>query len=157
MKISADGGTAVVLSSPGFSFPQERARITGSPVILPNGAATVLVRACHSASGRFDVASIGDLSLSTGERKVVAQGSNARYVSTGHLVYGRGRTLYAVPFDLDRLEVKGEGFPVQVEGFGGWSISTSLPYPKRARSFTNRAVPPTGAWSSSTSKDERSR
>ncbi len=34
---------------------------------------------------------------------------------------------------------------------------TSSPYPKQSHSFTNRAVPPTGAWSSSTSRDKRSR
>ena len=108
MKISADGGTPEVLTT---LDSDEQEQVHHWPQVLPNGDAVLFTA---NSGGSFDEASIVVQSLSTGERKVVAQGSNARYVSTGHLVYGRGRTLYAVPFDLDRLEVKGEGFPVQV-------------------------------------------
>ena len=40
------------------------------------------------------------------------EGYNARYVPTGHLVYGRARIVMAVPFDLDQLSLRGP--PVQV-------------------------------------------
>ena len=39
---------------------------------------------------------------------VLEGGADARYVSTGHLVYAVGGILRAVPFDLSRLEVTGE-------------------------------------------------
>ena len=43
-----------------------------------------------------------------GSYKVLIQGgSHAHYVQTGHLVYGAGGTVRAVPFDLDRLAVTG--------------------------------------------------
>ncbi len=49
-------------------------------------------------------------SLTTGERKIVADGYYARYAPTGpvgHLVYAREETLYAIPFDPERLETRG--------------------------------------------------
>jgi serine/threonine-protein kinase len=40
-------------------------------------------------------------------RILVESGSQARYVPTGHLMYVAASRLVAVPFDLDRLEVRG--------------------------------------------------
>ena len=46
--------------------------------------------------------------LATGERKVLIDpGFDAQYSPSGHLVYGKGASLFAVPFDVDRLEVTG--------------------------------------------------
>jgi Tol biopolymer transport system component len=54
--------------------------------------------------------------LRSGERKTLIEGgSDARYLPTGHLVYALGGTLFAVPFDLRRLEVTGGPVPI-VEG-----------------------------------------
>ena len=54
--------------------------------------------------------------LDTGERKILIRGgTDARYLPTGHLVYAVGSTLFAVPFDLGKLEVTGGSIPV-VEG-----------------------------------------
>ena len=55
------------------------------------------------------------LSLETGERKVVLENARqARYLSTGHVVYEQSRTgnLMVVPFDLAALEVTGDSVPV---------------------------------------------
>jgi WD40 repeat protein len=54
--------------------------------------------------------------LKSGERKTLLEGgSDARYVPTGHLVYALSGSLYAVPFDAQRLVVKGAPVPI-VEG-----------------------------------------
>ena len=46
--------------------------------------------------------------LPTGRPKVVLEDAvDARYLPTGHLVFLRRGTLFAVPFDADRLEVRG--------------------------------------------------
>jgi serine/threonine-protein kinase len=46
--------------------------------------------------------------LPTGRPKVLIENAaDARYVPTGHLVFLRQGTLFAVPFDVDRLEVRG--------------------------------------------------
>jgi eukaryotic-like serine/threonine-protein kinase len=53
------------------------------------------------------------LTVSTGERKVVLKdATDARYVPTGHLVFLRRGTLFAVRFDAARLEVQGPAVAV---------------------------------------------
>ena len=54
-------------------------------------------------------------SLKSGERKELFAGDAARYLPTGHIVYALGNNLFAVPFDLNTLEVTGGPVPV-VEG-----------------------------------------
>ncbi len=50
--------------------------------------------------------------LKSGERKELFEGDSARYIPTGHIIYGQGHNLFAVPFDPGSLKVKGE--PVSV-------------------------------------------
>jgi serine/threonine-protein kinase len=66
----------------------------------------------------WDGAQVVAQSLKTGQRKVLLNGGvQAKYLSSGHLVYARAGSLLAVPFDLDRLETSGEA-TVVVEGVG---------------------------------------
>ncbi len=52
-------------------------------------------------------------SLDTGKRKVLIEGGlDARYFRSGHLVFAREGTLWAVPFDRAGLAVTGPEFPV---------------------------------------------
>jgi serine/threonine-protein kinase len=56
----------------------------------------------------MNAASVAVLSLDTGEQHVVVEGGyNARYLPTGHLVFGRDGALWGVPFDLARLVTTG--------------------------------------------------
>jgi serine/threonine-protein kinase len=83
------------------------------PDVLPGGRALLFT---VWTGGSFDDARIEGLWLKTGERKVLVQGgTDARYVPTGHLVYAHGGTLFAVPFDADKMEVQGPAVPV-IEG-----------------------------------------
>jgi serine/threonine-protein kinase len=51
--------------------------------------------------------------LPTGAPKIVLQGGYyGRYLPSGHLVYMHAGTMFAVPFDLTRLEVTGQAVPV---------------------------------------------
>ncbi len=81
---------------------------------------------------QVDNAQIAVLDLTTREQKILIRGgSHARYVPTGHLVYGVGRaaTLRAVAFDLRRLEVVGTPVPVLEPVMTGWgdrNMSISL-------------------------------
>jgi eukaryotic-like serine/threonine-protein kinase len=59
-------------------------------------------------------------SLQSDERKELFAGDNARYISTGHIVYVLGNNLFAVPFDLKTLKSTGGPFSV-VEGI--WRVS----------------------------------
>ncbi len=61
----------------------------------------------------YDAARIDAIRLSTGERTTVLQGASmARYLPSGHLLFGRDGFLFAVPFDVDRLETQGNPVPV---------------------------------------------
>ena len=58
--------------------------------------------------GEEDEARVALQHLSTGERIDVDQiPSSARYIYSGHLLYGLGEAIAAVPFDLRRHEVTG--------------------------------------------------
>jgi serine/threonine-protein kinase len=85
------------------------------PQVLP-GSTAVLFTAMgvegHSFS--FDTASIEIVSLSDHKRKTVhAGGTFGRVLPSGHLLYVNRGTLFAVPFDLDRLETRGTPVPIQ--------------------------------------------
>jgi serine/threonine-protein kinase len=82
------------------------------PQVLPGGKA-VLFTSYTSPSGTFDQANIVVQPLPSGPPKIVQRGGYyGRYVPSGHLVYMRNGTLFAVPFDLGQLQVAGETVPV---------------------------------------------
>lgn len=86
------------------------------PQILPGGEFVLFTLAKGTASDKWDRAQIVVQSVKSGQRKVVInEGSDARYVPTGHIVYAVGGVLFAAPFDMRRLEVTGGPVPV-VEG-----------------------------------------
>jgi Tol biopolymer transport system component len=80
------------------------------PMLLPGGKALVYA----ALTGRsWNEAQIVLKRLDTGERRVLIHGGTSPfYAPTGHLVFARAGSLYAVPLDLKRLEVTGQ--PVEV-------------------------------------------
>ena len=72
---------------------------------LPQGRGVLLtIRDAGGPSTRKDTAKIVVLSDDLVTTPVLDGGYNARYLSSGHLVFVRGSNLFAVPFDLDRLQ-----------------------------------------------------
>ena len=63
-------------------------------------------------SGTAGTARIAVQSLETGARQVLEAGTYLHYASTGHIVFEQANSLWAVPFDADRLVVTGEAKPV---------------------------------------------
>jgi serine/threonine-protein kinase len=108
VKIAADGGTPEVLTT----ADPEKGETHRWPQVLPNGKAALFSIYEYERASVVDEGSIVVQSLETGERRFLVQGAYARYAPTGHLVYARAQTLYAVLFDPDRLEVTGAGVPV---------------------------------------------
>ena len=102
-RIAAAGGEPTVLTRPN--------RAGGEadhlwPEILPGGQAVLFT--ITATTGGLDQAQIAVLDLRTGTQTVLIRGgSDARYVSSGHLVYAAAGTLHAVAFDLARLAVVG--------------------------------------------------
>ena len=106
-QLSADGGTPEDLTS---ANPEGGELCHYWPDVLPGGKTVIF---SIVTSGNFGDSSIVAQSLVTGERRFLLKAGYARYVPTGHLAYVRGETLYAAPFDMDRMEVTGPGTPVQ--------------------------------------------
>ncbi|MDA2934797.1 protein kinase [Acidobacteria bacterium AH-259-D05] len=96
------------------------------PELLPGGKALLFT------IFRGDLASsrIAVLSLETKERRILLdeQAYNARYAPTGHIIYARGGTLMAVPFDVQQLEVVGTPVPIleNVSYRGGGAVDFSF-------------------------------
>ena len=101
-QVSENGGTPVQLIS-----IQEDELAYGAQ-LLPGGEWVLFTLASGTGATRWDEADVVLESVSSGERRVLWQGgSDARYVPTGHLIYALGDVLFAMPFDLNSLELSG--------------------------------------------------
>jgi serine/threonine-protein kinase len=103
MRISANGGAPE-------SLVKTKSFLCAYPQMLPDGKSVLTTDVVPQLR-------IVVQSLKSGERKELFAGIAARYLSTGHIVYGlsNNNNLFAIPFDLDRLEVTGGAVPI-VEG-----------------------------------------
>jgi Tol biopolymer transport system component/predicted Ser/Thr protein kinase len=81
------------------------------PQVLPGGRAVLFTG--NATTANYDEANIEVLSLASGKWRIILRGGyQGRYVPTGHLLYLNRSTLYAVPFDPNRLEVRGAPIPL---------------------------------------------
>jgi serine/threonine-protein kinase len=105
-RVRATGGEPERLTTP----DPKSGTVDWWPTILPGGQAVLFTMVGASEAD----SSIAVLSLATGERRVLLRGgSSPRYSRTGHLLFGRAGTLFAVRFDATRLEILGDPVPVQ--------------------------------------------
>src|SRR5262249_48198820 len=86
--------------------------IASSPQLLEHGRAVLFTLTPTASLGRTDQSQIVVQQLPRGERKVLHGGFDARYISSGHLIYSVGGDVMAVAFDASRLEMKGTPVPV---------------------------------------------
>ena len=108
-RVAASGGAAKEITRPDRKNGENSHRW---PQALPGGK-HLLMTIRTSRISSFDDARIGVLTLADGTWRTVLEGATfARYVPTGHLVFVRGTALYALPFDLKKLETTGT--PVEV-------------------------------------------
>jgi serine/threonine-protein kinase len=105
-RVSAAGGTPEPASTLGADETTHRwPQIIGSGKAVLYSAATTLTA--------WDEAWIVVQPLPSGTPKIVQRkGYFGRYLPSGHLTYMHDGTLFAVPFDLDRMEVTGKAVPV---------------------------------------------
>jgi serine/threonine-protein kinase len=110
VRVSANGG------NPETIINVKANEIAHGPQMLPDGDTVLFTLAVGTVSDRWNKAQIVAQSLKSGERRVLVNGgSDARYISTGHLIYTLAGTLMAVPFDVKGLAVTGSAVPI-VEG-----------------------------------------
>jgi serine/threonine-protein kinase len=105
-RLSSNGGTAELLVT------LKEGQSPTEPQMLPGGKAVLYTRR-HVDVRENDSSEIVVHSLTTATDTIaIKNGANARYLESGHLIYAVGGVLFAVPFDLKRMEVTGE--PVAV-------------------------------------------
>jgi len=100
MQVSANGGTAELVID-----ARDGEQIHG-PQLLPGGEWVLFSSTTVGGSSRRDEVNVVTESVETGERRLlIAGGSDAQYIGTGHLVYAVDDALLAIGLDLGRLEV----------------------------------------------------
>jgi Tol biopolymer transport system component len=97
------------------------------PQILPGGKAILF---SAYATRRPDAASIEVITLADRRRKTVSRGGTSpRYLATpngaGYLVYLNQATLFAIPFDLDKLETRGTALPILYDVASNPTVGTA--------------------------------
>ncbi len=109
-RISASGGDPQPLTELDEATGEQSHRW---PQWLPGGKAVLFSSLAEGGQFVFEDAAIEVVVVATGERKVVHRGGYyPRYVPTGHILYVHEGTLFALPFDVDRLEATGSQMPV---------------------------------------------
>jgi serine/threonine-protein kinase len=118
--VGTTGGGGILRVSPQGGSPERIVSAASDesvqrPQMLPGGRTVLFTLAKGASVDRWDNATIVAYSLADNSRKVlVSGGSDARYVESGHLVYVVGGTLYAAPFDIDTLSVRGPAVPIVI-------------------------------------------
>jgi Tol biopolymer transport system component len=118
-RIGADGGRPQAITSID-SIQHERTHRWPCP--LPGGEWVVCTVGVLDSPGGYEDASIQAVSLKTGERRVLARGSCARYSPGDRLILARGGSLYSIPIDPE--DPRGGATPVPVLD-GVLGVSTS--------------------------------
>jgi Tol biopolymer transport system component len=84
-----------------------------APHVLPDGTHLLTTVGTAMSLGQGVTSQhIEVVNLVTGQRRRLVEGRNPFYVATAHLVFARGDTLFAAPFDSRRLELTGP--PVRI-------------------------------------------
>jgi len=82
------------------------------PHLLPDGK-HVLFTIRRGTTEQMDQGDIAVLNVSGGEPRVIVRGgAYPQYSPTGHLLFVRGTTLMAIPFDVTTLQTKGTALPI---------------------------------------------
>jgi serine/threonine-protein kinase len=110
-----------------------------NPQRLPGGdwiLSTVFIAGEPERAGAVIAQSPG-----TGERRTLRSSAvGGRYVASGHLIYYERGVLYAVPFDVNRVQVSGGPVPV-VEGVRAQNTFGAFPHFSVSRTGTLAYVP----------------
>jgi serine/threonine-protein kinase len=105
-RVAAAGGTPEPATTIGEGEVTQR-----WPQALPHGRGVLYT--ATTTVGDYANSLVVAQGLPRGPRKVLVKGGYfGRYLPCGHLVYVHDGTLFAAPFDVDRLDLTGPAFPV---------------------------------------------
>jgi len=120
--VSSAGGVPVPLTTLNRAAGEATERW---PQYLPGGKAVLFTSDTHG--GNYEDADITVYSISSKRGKKLLSGYYGRYLPTGHVLYMHEGTLFAVPFDLKRLELTGSPSPI-LEGVSAGTGSGSVQF-----------------------------
>ncbi|HLX11387.1 MAG TPA: hypothetical protein VKS81_01115, partial [Bacteroidota bacterium] len=107
-RIPADGGAITDVTTLDTAKGEVSHRF---PQVLPD-CKTVIYTVKTATTSTFDEAMIFAENIETHKRSLLVDGgSYGRYVAAGYLLYGRGQSLYALPFDPKSMTVSGSPVP----------------------------------------------
>ena len=106
-------GSGLWMASPAGGEPRQLTRPAEGerhelPQMLPGGRAVLFTILSSNGPSRAAVHL-----LETGETRALFEGTGARFVESGHVVFGRQGKLWAAGFDPVALEVRGEARPIR--------------------------------------------
>lgn len=105
-RVSTEGGEPTPVTK---LDPAKNERTHRWPQVLPNGKAVIFTAGTVDSPDSYEKANIEAVDLATGDTRVLLQGASiARYSPSGHLIFARGGSLYAVDFDQETLSVSGK-------------------------------------------------
>ena len=94
------------------------------PQFLPNGRGVLF----YVWAGYESESQVAVYDVDTGQRTTLLPGTSPRFASSRHLVFWREGSLWAVPFDPDRLRVQGDPLPIEQDvaasglGFANYTL-----------------------------------
>ncbi|MGH9221970.1 MAG: protein kinase domain-containing protein, partial [Vicinamibacterales bacterium] len=108
VEVPTDGGKPQLL----VAVDEAKHEAAHGPSLIAGGRAVLFT--LRTGAGSWDDQAIVVQNLTTGERStIIERGTDARLLPTGHLVYARESTLFAVAFDEQALRTIGSAVPIQ--------------------------------------------
>ena len=106
-RVPETGGTPEPVTTPGEAFEGVSGHF--APAALPGGRGVLYVPYRGSlASNQIAVYDVG-----TGDHRILANGSRPQFAPSGHVIFNRANTVWALPFDVERLTATGDPVPVR--------------------------------------------
>jgi Tol biopolymer transport system component len=119
-RVPAGGGTGERL------IAVDEGQQAHGPQLLPGGE-WMLFTLLPAGVGSWNRAQIVVQSLATEERIVLVDGGrDARYVDTGHLVYGLNGSILAAPFDVSTRRITGGAVPLVQDVFDAGTVTGAV-------------------------------
>jgi serine/threonine-protein kinase len=106
LRVPEAGGRPQPLTQVGDASKEQSHRW---PQVLPGGKGVMFTA---GIGGRFADGTIAVRTPDGARRDIYRGGTFARYLPTGHLVFVSKGSLFAAPFDLEKLETRGDPVPV---------------------------------------------
>ena len=119
--VPASGGERTLITTTG-----EGERSHANPRFMPDGHDVLF----HVFTGSRETSQVAVYDNDSGQHRTLVPGVAPQFAQSGHLMFWRAGSLWAVPFDPDLLELSGTPAPVvdgvwsNAAGFGGYTVGT---------------------------------